>query len=110
MEEELIENAKEFISSGNDNLDKGRYNAAVSDYFKAIVILCDFLIYRKRRVLPKNHTERFEILRSQFEKIYFIVSKLFKKYVESYNLRMKKEEAVLMKENVAKIKELVESY
>lgn len=110
MKNELLKNAEDLISSADDNLEKGRYNPAVSDYFKAIVILCDFLIYKMRRILPKNHGERFDILKIHFEDIYSLVSSLFKKYIESYNLRMSKEDALVMKENVTKIKELIKNY
>src|SRR3989339_68691 len=95
--EELIKNADEFLESGEDNLKKKRYNASVSDYFKAIVILCDYKIYNEIKSLPKNHNERFYLLKRYFEKLYSDVSELFVLYTMSYNLRMGEKEAVKLK-------------
>jgi uncharacterized protein (UPF0332 family) len=93
MEKELTENADEFLKSGKENVINKRYNAAVSDLFNCIVICCDFIIYKKRRLLPRNHTERFSLLRIVDKKLYSDVAELFKGYRDSYNLRMKKEDA-----------------
>ena len=94
MEEELLKNIDEFIDSGNDNLKKRRYNAAVSDFFKAIVVSCDFIIYRDIKILPKNHNDRFSLLKKYFPDIYKNVSNLFILYIKSYNLRLNEEDAI----------------
>ena len=60
---ELIDNINEFLESAKDNFKKNRYNATVLDFFKAIVIICDFLIYKEIKLLPKNHKERFSLLK-----------------------------------------------
>ena len=60
---ELILNAEEFLASAEDNLSKGRWNAAVSDFFKAIANFCDYLIYKEIKLFPKNYNERFDILK-----------------------------------------------
>lgn len=91
---ELLENAEEFFESGEDNLNKNRFNAAGSDFFKTIVILCDYLIYKETRSLPKNHSERFIFLKRYFKEIYVQVSKLFTIYTDSYNLKLSKEDAI----------------
>ena len=91
--EELIKNIKEFIDSGNENLAKKRYNAAASDFFKSIVISCDYLIYEEIKTLPKNHNERFSLLKKYFEDIYNKVSELFETYTKSYNLRLLESDA-----------------
>ncbi|MDI6736932.1 MAG: hypothetical protein QME12_00250 [Nanoarchaeota archaeon] len=104
--EELRINAEEFMQSGEDNLKKKRYNAAVSDFFKAVAIICDYLIYKDMRILPKNHNERFSILRSHFKDIYSKVSGLFEDYTKSYNLRMDKMQALKMREYAYELKQL----
>ena len=96
--EELLKNAAEFIESGEENIRKSRFNAAVSDFFKAVVILCDYLIYREIKAVPKNHNERFSLLKLYFGEIYSSVSALFKTYTQSYNLRLKEEDALKLKE------------
>lgn len=104
--ESLFSNFKDFLASADDELDKKRYNPSVSSYFKALVILCDWKIYKERGLLPKNHSERFFILRNHFHEAYFLIDSLFKEYRESYNLRMNKEDAIKLKENVEKLKRL----
>lgn len=108
IKKDLELNFKEFVESRDEELNKNRFNAAVSSYFKAIAVLCDLKIYEVRGLLPKNHQERFLFLKMHFEEIENIVSELFKKYTESYNLRMDEKDALELKENVEKIKELFE--
>jgi len=105
--EELLKNAEEFLSSGEDNIRKNRYNAAVSDFFKTIVILCDYLIYRETKIMPKNHNNRFNLLERYFKEIYEKVSDLFQTYTNSYNLRLGKEDAIKLKEYANELKGFV---
>lgn len=102
--EQLLKNALEFLESGNDNLEKKRYNASVADFFKSIVIFCDYLIYRDMRLMPKNHGHRFSLLETYFKEIYEKVSGLFKTYIKSYNLCMGKVEAQRLKEYAYELK------
>jgi uncharacterized protein (UPF0332 family) len=104
---ELLENAKEFLESGNENLNKKRFNASVSDFFKAIAVLCDYLIYSHIKLLPKNHAERFSLLEKYFKEIYEKVSPLFKDYTNSYNLRMKEPDALKLKEYAYELRDIV---
>ena len=102
--EELLKNVDEFLESGEENLKKERFNAAVSDYFKAIVILCDYLIYQEIRLVPKNHNERFSLLKKYFKEIYSRVSGFFELYTKSYNLRLGKEQAIKLKNYAYELK------
>lgn len=105
--EEILENAKEFLASGEDNLKKERWNAAASDFFKAISNLCDFLIYKEMKIITKNHNERFELLRKYFKEIYSKVMLLFQTYRKSYNLRLKKEDARAVKNYAYELKNFI---
>lgn len=104
--EDLLKNADEFLESGNENIKKERYNVAVSDFFKAIVIFSDYLLYEDMKILPKNHNERFSLLKIYFKEIYQKVSALFKIYTESYNLRLCKEDAIKLKNYANELKNL----
>lgn len=104
---ELLKNVNEFLDSGEDDLKKRRFNVAVSDFFKAIVILCDYLIYKEMKIIPKSHNERFSLLKKYFRKIYTKVSKFFKIYTKSYNLRLGKEEANKLKNYAYELKNTV---
>jgi len=103
--EQLLKNALEFLESGNENLSKKRFNVAVSDFFKSIVIFCNYLIYAELRMMPKNHNDRFNLLKSYFNEIYEKVSFLFKTYVKSYNLSMTDLEAIKLKEYADELKD-----
>jgi hypothetical protein len=107
--DDLLKNAEEFLESGEDNLEKERFNAAVADYFKAIAILCDHLIYRDIKTMPKNHNDRFSLLMKYFKDIYTKVSLLFNTYKKSYNLRLKKEDALELKSYADELKNLVKN-
>ena len=105
--EELLKNINEFLDSGEENLNKKRFNAAVSDFFKAIVISCDYLIYKEIKIMPKNHNQRFSLLKSYFNKVYEKVSGLFKIYTKSYNLRLKEEDAIKLKNYSYELKKFI---
>lgn len=104
IEEDLSRNIDEFIEIGDYSFEKQKYNAAITSYFKALVILIDLEIYRRKALLPKNHNERFNFIQIVFPKQSARISDLFRKYTDSYNLRMEKEDAEEMKEFVNEFK------
>ncbi|MEK6850664.1 MAG: hypothetical protein AABX85_03765 [Nanoarchaeota archaeon] len=106
---ELIENALEFFESGQDNVKKKRWNAAVSDFFKAISNFCDYLIYEEIKILPKNHNERFNILKKYFKEVYEKILKLFEIYRNSYNLRLTREDAIAIEEYAKELKKYIKN-
>ncbi len=106
---EILENALEFLESAEDNIKMKRWNAAVSDFFKAISAFCDYLIYKEIKLLPKNHNERFNLLRKYFNNIYQKIIELFKKYRESYNLRLKKEDALILKAYAYELRDFIKN-
>ncbi|MEM4271847.1 MAG: hypothetical protein QXD13_02060 [Candidatus Pacearchaeota archaeon] len=106
---EILENAEEFLASGEDNLRKQRWNAAVSDFFKAIATFCDYLLYKEMKILPKNHNERFNLLKIHYAKIHEKILELFEKYRESYNLRLTKEDANSLKAYANELRDFIKS-
>ena len=101
-EEFLIENIKEFTSQAKDSASKGFYNSAVTLRFKAIAVLTDLFILRTEGFIPKNHTERFQLLKAKHPKIYSILNKDFPVYQQSYRIKLTKEYAEVF-ENDLKI-------
>jgi len=106
---ELLDNAKEFFESGEDNLVKKRYNVSASDFFKSIVICCDYLIYKEIRRLPKNHNDRFNLLNLYFKEIYEKVNYLFKIYIKSYNLKTRLKEVLKLKNYANEIHKFIKN-
>lgn len=109
MEDELLKNAEEFLESAQDNQIKKRYNAAVSDYFKAIVIYTDYIIYKDIKTLPKNHNHRFQLLENYFPEIHEKLSKLFKIYTDSYNLRLSEKETKELEKNANEVRDYIKN-
>ncbi len=102
--QDLLDNFKEFIASAEHDFQEHRYNPAISSYFKAIAILCDYVIYKERGLLPKNHRERFLFLELHFKPAQELISPLFKEYTDSYNFRIQREQVLKLRENVTKLK------
>lgn len=69
----------------------GRFKNALILYSKAIFSLCDYIIAVNKLKLPEDHKERFEILDRYFPFIHRTVSKVFRKYVETYTKPSDKE-------------------
>jgi len=103
---DLLKNFQDFLVSAERDLLERRYNPAISSYFKAIAILCDYMVYKERGLLPKNHRERFLFLELQFKEAYDLISPLFKEYTDSYNIRIQKEKVLRLKESVEKLKRI----
>jgi len=104
---DLLANFKEFMQSAERDFLERRYNPAISSYFKAMAILCDYAIYKERGLLPKNHRERFLFLEIHFKEAHETISPLFKEYTDSYNVRITKEQAERLKENVEELKKIL---
>lgn len=106
IEKDLKLNFRDFLENGDSEFNKEKYNTSIASYFKAIAILCDLKIYQLKGLIPKNHSERFLFLKMHFKEVFELLSEIFKKYTDSYNLRMNKGDALLLKENVEKIRNL----
>lgn len=89
----LLANSREFLESGNDSLKKKRYNAATDSFFKAIVTLCDYALFIRLHMLPKDHTERFDLLKIHYPEAFRTVSSLFRVYRRTYNVKSGEEDA-----------------
>jgi len=92
QKELIISTLKEYLESAKDDESKGRIKSAITMYFKALIEICDFLIYNKILKIPFNHTNRFELLERFFPEIYRIVSPLFKIYRKTYSQEVTKED------------------
>lgn len=106
---EILDNAEEFLESAEDNIKKKRFNASVSDFFKSIVTFCDYLLYREIKILPKNHNERFSLLKIHFKEIYEKIIELFKKYRESYNIKLTEKDAIKLKDYSYELRNFIQN-
>ena len=96
-EEILINTAKEYFYSAEDELKKERYNSAVVLFFKAFVALIDLYILQELDITPSSHTERFRIVQDKFPQVYNLLDKDFPFYQDSYVQFMTEELAEVIK-------------
>lgn len=104
--EEILEKAaKEYYASGEDELRKERFNAAVVLFFKSLIAFVDLLLYKNKGTTPSSHTERFRATQFHFPPVYDLIDKDFPFYQDSYIQIMNKELAEVIKEDARTVAE-----
>jgi len=86
MEEELKNQIRIILRSATMVYESKDYTSAAILYFKVIFITLDLLLYRKRKITPKDHTERFRMLEREFPEEYELLDKYFQIYRDTYSL------------------------
>lgn len=104
----LLENIKEFLKQGRSALDSKAFNSAVTLYFKALAVLSDFYILKDDGFIPKNHTERFRIIKTKNPEIYKILNKDFPIYQQSYRIKLDKEYVEVLRHDIKRIVEILQ--
>ena len=104
----LEKTAREYFSSGEDELKKERYNSSVILFFKSLLALVDLYILNKTGDTPSSHTERFRIIQNKFPKVYDLLDKDFPFYQDSYVQIMTKELAEVIRNDAKTMAEKVE--
>jgi len=100
-EKEIIKkNFEEYFEIAKYSFSKGKFNTAVTLYYKALVELCDLELLRKLNKIGANHTERFGLLKTASPLLYKTASKLFRFYRDSYNKEINETIAKLVREEV----------
>ncbi|NQU78958.1 hypothetical protein HQ545_04280 [Candidatus Woesearchaeota archaeon] len=65
--------------------------------------MADLIIFRKKRMTPKDHTERFRMLEKDFPDIYTVLDKTFQIYRDTYSLNIDKKKCEEVKQHVIRI-------
>ncbi len=107
-EDVIKSNFEEYFEFAELAFKAGKFNVAVTLYYKALVELCDLVLLRTAGRIGANHTERFDLLQVHKPELYRTASKLFNFYRDSYNKTISKAIAEQVKENVERAKKLVE--
>ena len=94
---------KDFLEEAISSESKDKYSPAVSNYYKALTILCSYLIINKVRKTPKTHTEIFLFLSVSFPEVHKIVDGVFTTYTDSYEHLMKKEDCGKIKNAIKEV-------
>ncbi|MEK6916189.1 MAG: hypothetical protein AABW92_00440 [Nanoarchaeota archaeon] len=95
--------AHEFFDEAEQSELNNSLNTAATLYFKAIVVALDFHILKHEKLIPKNHTERFYILKSKYNDFYLLLDRDFPLYQKTYSLQVNKEQVELLKDDCKKI-------
>lgn len=101
--EELEKTFVEEYLGATDELKNERYKNATILFSKSLFALCDLLIFKKLKKLPKNHTVRFRILEEYFPEIYAVVDGIFDHYTDAYSKPILKETCESIKNGIKKI-------
>ena len=104
----LRDNFDEYLQSGLKSFDEEKYNSATTLFFKAIVALCDLFLLKKDGRIPSSHSDRFRVIEERYQEIYKILDRDFPFYQDSYTKKMNKESAELLKDDIGKIKKILE--
>ncbi|MBU1111860.1 MAG: hypothetical protein ABIG93_01845 [archaeon] len=105
MEKELMNNIKTFIASAELVYQNKDYTSATILYFKTIFVALDLIIYGKIKITPKDHSERFRILKKQFPEEYSQLDKYFSIYRSTYSITIDKDDCDEVRNYVKKLLE-----
>ena len=104
----LTNNFEEYFHLGLRAFNEQKYNSATTLFFKAIVALCDLFVLQTEGKVPSSHSDRFRIIEEKYPQLYSILDRDFPFYQDSYTKKMDKESAELLKDDIGKIKEMLE--
>jgi len=104
----FMANFEEYFSTGKDVLEKGKYNSAVNELFKACVAVVDAILYKKLQITATDHKDRFDNLIFLDKELHDLLREAFKIYRRVYTSRMSKEDALKVMEIAKKLRERFE--
>ncbi len=99
----LLDNAKTFLKSAKIIYDTGDFTSASTLYFKALFSILDLIIFRDKREIPKDHSERFRTLEKEYASLYIFLAKLYPDYRNAYNSKINKQTCDRVKEDVERV-------
>ncbi len=91
MDQELRKNIEQFLASAELVYLHKDYTSAAILYFKTLFVTLDLAILRKRKITPKDHTQRFQILKIDFPEEYNLLDRYFEVYRSTYSTTIDKE-------------------
>ena len=103
MEKELLQNVKTFWKSAELVYGARDYTSATILYFKCLFVLLDYILFRVLKKTPKDHTERFRLLKNYFPDLYTVLDKYFQVYRDTYSLTIEKEKCDEVRNHVSRI-------
>lgn len=97
---QLVELEKSFLEeyeSATILIKMGKTKAALILLSKSLFALVDYIIFKKYKQLPKNHSDRFRILEKNEIAIYKKVDFVWSKYTDAYKKPTSSDSLILLK-------------
>jgi hypothetical protein len=91
--------AKNYFIAGEIEVRIGNFDVACTNYFKSLAAIND-LVLSRINLFPRDHNERFEMLKENFPYFYKITSSLFLTYRKTYTKEILAEETEMLKEKL----------
>ncbi|MFA5020312.1 MAG: hypothetical protein WC533_04395 [Candidatus Pacearchaeota archaeon] len=88
--------AKNYFIIGNLAEERKMFDVACTNYFKSLAAINDFVL-SKIKLFPKDHNDRFLMLKEKDSFLYKLTSSLFLVYRRAYTSDLGKEEAVSLR-------------
>lgn len=106
MEETYKKLLNEFLDGAIDEEEKGRYNSAISNYYKALSTLCSLIIYRKNRKTANSHQEVDTFMSILFPDIRKNIDGLYRTYTGTYQTLKNKSDCEAIKNGIKTVVKL----
>lgn len=103
MKEQLENNIRSFWISAELVYKSKEYTPATILYFKCLFGILDYILFNKLKKTPKDHAERFQMLKANFPQLYEIIDKYYQLYRDTYSLAIDKEKCEEVRNNVSRI-------
>lgn len=100
MEENLKNKAKNYFILGVIAENLNMPSESATNFFKALFAVDDVALLEKINDKPKDHTERFNMLKENIPELYNITDRLFSTYRRTYTQDLEKEEVNLVKKRI----------
>ena len=98
--DELKKKAKNYFVLGLIAEKLKMKSEAATNLFKALFAIDDAAIFQKTGIEPEDHTDRFQLLKSNLPKLYSITDRLFSTYRRTYTKELNEEELELVKKRI----------
>ncbi len=100
--DKLVLKAKDYFIIARISELIGKYDVACSNYFKSLSAVNDYILSSKN-LFPKDHNERFSMLKENEPFLYKLASSLFLVYRRAYTKDITKEETKNLNEKLLEV-------
>lgn len=97
--DKFVKKAKNYFIAGEIEQRIGNFDVACTNYFKSLSAVNDYIL-SQINLFPRDHNERFNMLRENFPDFYKITSSLFLTYRRAYTKEISAEETKMLKDKL----------